>query len=42
LIEKNKMSCYLCKSNKYSKRTGSVRDNPDIGKTDTIIVGVSK
>ena len=24
------MSCYLCKSDKYSKRTGSVRDNPDI------------
>ena len=24
------MSCYLCKSDKYSKRTGSVRDNRDI------------
>lgn len=24
------MSCYLCKSDKFSKRTGSVRDNPDI------------
>jgi 2-polyprenyl-3-methyl-5-hydroxy-6-metoxy-1,4-benzoquinol methylase len=24
------MSCYLCKSDKYSKRTGSVRDDPDI------------
>jgi len=24
------MSCYLCKSDKYSKRTGSVRDKPDI------------
>ena len=24
------MSCYLCKNNKYSKRTGNVRDNPDI------------
>ena len=24
------MSCYLCKSDKHSKRTGSVRDNPDI------------
>ena len=24
------MSCYLCKSKKYSKRTGSVRDDPDI------------
>ena len=29
-LEKNKMSCYLCKSDNYSKRTGSVRDNPDI------------
>ena len=24
------MSCYLCKSDKYSKRAGAVRDNPDI------------
>ena len=24
------MGCYLCKSNKYSKRTGSVRDNSNI------------
>jgi len=24
------MSCYLCKSDKYSKRTGNVRDDPDI------------
>jgi 2-polyprenyl-3-methyl-5-hydroxy-6-metoxy-1,4-benzoquinol methylase len=24
------MSCYLCKSNKYSKRPGTVRDNPNI------------
>ena len=24
------MSCYLCKSDKYSKRTGSVRDNSNI------------
>jgi len=24
------LSCYLCKSDKHSKRTGSVRDNPDI------------
>lgn len=24
------MSCYLCKSDKYSKRSGTVRDNPDI------------
>lgn len=24
------MSCYLCKSDKFSQRTGSVRDNPDI------------
>ncbi len=24
------MSCYLCKSDEYSKRTGTVRDNPDI------------
>jgi 2-polyprenyl-3-methyl-5-hydroxy-6-metoxy-1,4-benzoquinol methylase len=24
------MSCYLCKSDKYRKRTGSVRDNPNI------------
>ncbi len=24
------MSCYLCKSDKYSKRPGSVRDNPNI------------
>jgi 2-polyprenyl-3-methyl-5-hydroxy-6-metoxy-1,4-benzoquinol methylase len=24
------MSCYLCKSDKYSNRTGGVRDNPDI------------
>jgi len=24
------MSCYLCKSDEYSKRTGTVRDKPDI------------
>ena len=24
------MSCYLCKSDKYNKRTGTVRDNPSI------------
>ena len=24
------MTCYLCKSDKFSNRTGSVRDNPDI------------
>jgi len=24
------MSCYLCKSDKYNERTGSVRDNSNI------------
>jgi len=24
------MSCYLCDSDKYSKRIGAVRDNPNI------------